>query len=219
MQTTIMPGVSLNTFIQSEAGSKTSDDRALALSLGQGGVIVLADGASGMSGGAEAAEVVVEAARKAAESGSLRAPEDCMRILRAADTEAEEHPVAGISTGVLAVVTEESVFGASVGDSKAWWFGNDSESFEDLTANQIRKPFLGTGRARPVSFSMPIEAGVLLVASDGLMDYGKPDEIQAVVRGSDDLEQAARALIELVMYPWGKLPDDVTVALCRVKMD
>jgi len=215
-----MSGISFDTFIQSEAWTKTSDDRAVAVPLGQGVVvIVLADGAGGMSGGAEAAEVVVEAARKAVEAGALRSPEDCVRVLRAADTDADEHPVAGISTGVLAIVTEESVFGASVGDSKAWWFADDSESLEDLTANQIRKPFLGTGRARPVSFFIPVGSGILLVASDGLMDYGKPEEIQAVVRGRNDLEQTARALIELVRYPWGKLPDDVTVALCRVKVD
>ncbi len=214
-----MPEHAFETYAQGEAWTKESDDRVLTLPLPQGVALVLADGAGGMSGGAEAAEVVVETARREIESGSAGSPEDCIRILRMADMEADEHPAAGISTGVVVVLSREAMFGASVGDSKAWWFGDGPDSYVDLMKNQIRKPFLGTGRARPVSFSMPIQSGVLLVASDGLMDYGKPDEIQAAVRASNNLEQTAKALIELVRYPWGKLPDDVTVALCRVKVN
>ena len=51
----------------------------------------------------------------------------------------------GETTGVVVVLSDSGVFGASVGDAGA--FIISKTGLENLTANQIRKPFLGSGRA------------------------------------------------------------------------
>lgn len=52
----------------------------------------------------------------------------------------------------------------------------------------------------------------LLLATDGLLKYTAPDRIRAACLQNSPGE-AARKLIELVRYPSGALPDDVTVIL------
>lgn len=197
-----------------EGWKRDVEDRARILQLTDRVVIALADGAGGMSGAAEAAEIVVNSLVGLASKGGLATDAECLRFLRGIDAAIEADPIAGVTTGIVAVVSDDLIYGASVGDSKAWWI--EEKTHVELTARQVRKPFLGNGEARPVSFSIPRCAGVLLAASDGLMDYGKPDEILATVRAGKALSEAARDLIELVRYPWGKLPDDVSVCLCRV---
>ena len=57
--------------------------------------------------------------------------------------------------------------------------------------------------------------GTLLVATDGLWKYAGPEAICRVVR-ENDLRAAAKGLVDLVRLRSGALPDDVTVALCRL---
>jgi hypothetical protein len=64
---------------------------------------------------------------------------------------------------------------------------------DDLTARQHRKLRLGSGRARPVSFSRPKLTGTLVVSTDGLFNYARPEKIAAVAL-QEDLERAARDL-------------------------
>jgi hypothetical protein len=54
----------------------------------------------------------------------------------------------------------------------------------------------------------------LLLASDGLLRYGRASDITRIASGPD-LDAAARALVELVRLPSGTLQDDVAVVLCR----
>jgi hypothetical protein len=81
-------------------------------------------------------------------------------------------------------------------------------TIDDLTARQHRKLRLGSGRARPVSFLRPKLAGTLLVATNGLFNYARPEKIAAVALG-EDLDCAARDLTQLVRLPGGGLQDDV----------
>jgi hypothetical protein len=57
----------------------------------------------------------------------------------------------GETTGVIVVLSDNGIFGTSVGDSGAFVFSKTG--LENLTANQIRKPFLGSGRAIPIPFT------------------------------------------------------------------
>ena len=79
----------------------------------------------------------------------------------------------GETTGVVVAVSEQGVVGASVGDSAAWLISEDG--FDNLTAAQLHKPLIGSGRAKPASFVRnALGEQVLLLGSDGLVKYSQP---------------------------------------------
>lgn len=194
------------------AGNPENQDRGAVIPCGPRLVLVVADGAGGLSGGARAAEMAASFVRQDAEllvdSGC------CLSALQKMDRSITRDPVAGETTCALAVVTDEQVFGASVGDSGVWVIGETE--LTDLTRGQSRKPFIGSGSAWPVPFAKPKVSGeYLLLATDGLLKYAPPERIVAACRGCA-AEAAAQRLIELVRYPSGALPDDVTVILAKL---
>ena len=113
---------------------------------------------------------------------------------------------------MVLAVTHRGIAGASAGYSGAWLITRDG--YEDLTHRQHPKPFLGSGAAVPVAFSARRFAGPLLLATDGLLKYTSPELICDVARG-EDLDQAAKGLVDLVRLRSGGLQDDVAVILCR----
>ncbi len=167
-------------------------------------VIALADGAGGTAGGERAADAVIEAVRAAQ-------TDDWTAVL----TELELDPDRlgpGQTTAVVITVTRDGIHGASAGDSGAWVIRDGQ--IEDLTRGQQRKPLIGDHSiARPFSAG-PLAGGTLLVASDGLLRYARPDAIARVATGPD-LAAAARELVALVRLPSGEVPDDVAIVLCR----
>ena len=117
--------------------------------------------------------------------------------------------VAGETTCAVAVVVRAGVYGASVGDSGVWVI-NES-GFINLTERQLRKPFIGSGSAWPCHFEHQINEGdSLLLATDGFFKYTGPERIVAVCRSVAPLDVPGK-LVELVRYPSGALPDDVTL--------
>ena len=138
----------------------------------------------------------------------------CAEMLRKMDTAIAKDPIAGETTCVLAILTQEDIFGASVGDSGGWLIP-ESGAHLDLTQAQQRKPFIGSGSAWPVPFRRSREVGSLLLATDGLLKYTSAERIIAVCR-DPSADVAAAKLIELVRYPSGALPDDITVILSRI---
>ena len=105
-------------------------------------------------------------------------------------------------------------FGASVGDSGAWLV-SDSE-VTDLTADQVRKPLLGSGVARPCAFDCEYAGQAVLVATDGLFDYASRSAVVNPLRGalrSRDFGPAAPALIDAARLPNGELQDDIAVVV------
>jgi PPM family protein phosphatase len=54
----------------------------------------------------------------------------------------------------------------------------------------------------------------LLLASDGLFDYVRREQVVAAARGAD-LDAAAKMLAEFSRLRSGALPDDVSVILAR----
>lgn len=194
------------------AGNSENQDRGLVLYDGPRAVLCVADGAGGRSGGTEAAVMATELVRQSAER--LINAESCVESLRKLDTAIYKDAIAGETTCVVAVATLEEIFGASVGDSGAWLIPTAGNHI-DLSQRQQRKPFIGSGSVWPVSFRRSREAGCLLLATDGLLKYTSPEQIIAICR-EHPTDVAAQRLIELVRYPSGALPDDVTIIVTDI---
>lgn len=193
--------------LETAAGNPENQDRGAVIESRVGLVMVVADGAGGQSGGARAASMAVDYVRE--HTHELETSDACVNLLHAMDQVIAKDGVAGETTCVVAVVSENDIYGASVGDSGAWIIIKNG--ILNLTQRQAIKPFIGSGAAWAAPFSSGRTRGErLLLATDGLLKYTSPDRIaSACVDG--DLAHCARKLIELVRYPSGGLPDDVTV--------
>lgn len=104
------------------------------------------------------------------------------------------------------------IAGASVGDSRAVIVKDGVIS--ELTANQKRKPLLGTGMAEPIGFVGPPLEGLLLVGTDGFFNYAKPAAILATIAKSD-FQTLPRKCIDMVRLPSGDYWDDIGVIAVR----
>jgi len=186
-----------------------TEDRGSVRVSGNRVLIAVADGVGGMSGGAAAAELAV---LRIMAHGLSPDPAALVSLLREADRRVYEEPDAGETTVVAAVVTPHEIAGASVGDSEAWLVTDRGRV--DLTGNQRFVPTLGSAGAVPIPFVHRGPGGTLLVATDGLFGYAPAEKICAAARG-EDLDAAARALVDLARLPNGTLQDDITVVLCR----
>lgn len=184
-------------------------DRAVVVPCRRGLVVVVADGAGGSAGGAEAANLVLERVRETPPLTSSA----CVELLTELDDEIRRHPRAGETTAVVAHVDGSRISGASVGDSVAWAI--DHREARDLTARQHRKPLLGYGNVKPVPFDVVLGVCTLLVATDGLYIYASTAAIVEAA-GSAALEDAARKLIALPRLSNGEISDDIAVVLVRV---
>ena len=140
----------------------------------------------------------------------MHGPDDCVDELRRLDEELHLDASCGESTGVLVVVRDGKVFGASVGDSGAWALTTDA--IFDLTGRQRRKPRLGSGSAEPIGFGPSFCNDRLVVASDGLLKYAPRDRIRRVAF-IDDIDTAADELIAARRLPAGGLQDDVAFVI------
>jgi serine/threonine protein phosphatase PrpC len=194
------------------AGNPENQDRGLVIHDGARGVLCVADGAGGRSGGTEAATMAVEVVRQSA--NLLINAESCAEVLRKLDAVITKDTIAGETTCALVAVTPKEIFGASVGDSGIWLIPA-SGNHMDLTQAQQRKPFIGSGSAWPVSFQRSRQVGRLLLATDGLLKYTSAEQIIAACR-EHPAGLAAQRLIELVRYPSGALPDDVTIIVNEI---
>jgi serine/threonine protein phosphatase PrpC len=134
--------------------------------------------------------------------------ESWCKILRQTD-----HRVGpGQSTCVVVARSSKGIVGASVGDSKAWLLENDN--INDLTRDQVRKPLLGSGEAKPVAFSHPPSQGLLLVCSDGFCNHVRREKLLREVLWID-FAVLARKLVEMVRLPSGQLWDDLGIVACK----
>ncbi|MCW5554843.1 MAG: protein phosphatase 2C domain-containing protein [Verrucomicrobiae bacterium] len=196
---------------QIHAGGHELQDRAEVFWSGANLVLVVADGAGGRSGAAQAAEFVIRRVRQAIHSADL-SPAGLAEFLRLTDRQMAEARNVGETTCVIVVISQTGIVGASIGDSGAWHI--TQAGIDNLTGHQTRKPFLGVGCAIPFGFVRGPLTGTLLVASDGLLKYSSAERIAAVAL-SDNVETSAQKLVGLVRYPSGALPDDVSVLLAR----
>ncbi len=192
------------------SGRRDSEDRAEVFQQGDRLVVVVADGAGGMRGGAAASAALVDTVRAVVDNPGLevRDAELWAGLLKEVDAKLAARK-AGETSGVIVVVAPDGVTGASVGDSEAWIVG--STSTDDLTRGQARAR-LGSGRAVPVGFLRRALEGVLLVATDGLLKYASPARIAATMRDGDVAKAAAR-LVALAQLPSGGFHDDLALVV------
>lgn len=202
----------LSVFTLQEPSREKSHDRVNVVQRGRRTVIALADGAGGMSGAAEAAEQVVCSLTAAFMNETVDAtPDACAQALAILDQAVASNPRTGESTGLLVVIDGDALVGASVGDCAAWVVSQSSEPRE-LTAQQMRKPRMGTRRASPVGFGPTRLDGVLIMVTDGVADYITGEEVRALARRVEG-EEFPRALLDHVRLPSGKLTDHATVVV------
>jgi len=193
------------------AGNRENQDRG-AVIVGQSAcVLIVADGAGGLSGGLEAAVLAIEIAERNCDCfGDSSA---CANFLQDLDRQICEDKIAGETTCAIAVATDDQIFGASVGDSGVWIIAGNEVL--DLTRRQVRKPLIGSGSANPMGFLRHRIQGRLLLASDGLLKYASRERIATTIWETNN-EKCASALIEIVRLPSGELPDDVTVIVATL---
>lgn len=193
---------------------RKSDDRVDVHRLDRALVLVVADGAGGIPGAARAADAVQHRVADAVanEPQLFARVEWIVELLRELDEAVERSPLAGETTAVVVVVTEQQVFGASCGDSRAWIVSESG--YDDLTVDQKRKSRVGCGRAVPVPFERAALSGTLVVGSDGLFEYAAAEAICSSARGVSP-QAAACALVTLVRTPTADWRDDVAVAVAR----
>jgi len=144
------------------------------------------------------------------------------------------------TTLVVALETEEGLFIASVGDSRAYLL--DDSGFRAITddqtwVNEVGRPLgldedslrnhpmrhvltMAIGANAPLTvnyYCVPLEVGALvLISSDGLHGVLDADRIEQIVRGGPyawTLEETCRRLIEAAKQAGG--PDNITVILAR----
>ena len=176
-------------------------------------VLVVADGAGGMRGGAEAAQLMCDRAMHFAHAtpGDARVWVD---RLHAIDQELSRSHHGGQTTVVVAEVWNGQVCGASIGDCEAWLIDLKDDVL-DLTAHQQRKPLLGSGLARPYGFGpVAMNRRRLLLASDGLFHYTPLDNLLHLARWTVT-PQAPSLLSDLARLPNGELQDDVAIVVCN----
>ena len=169
-------------------------------------VVVVADGAGGTGAGEAAALAVIREVE--AEYLNIHSANEWAAFLREIDCRIGD----GESTAVVVDVRTIGIAGASVGDSRAVIVRDGTIS--ELTANQNRKPLIGSGMAEPVGFVCTPLDGLLLLGTDGFFNYAKPDAILASIARSD-FQTLPRKCIEMVRLPSGDYWDDVAVAVVR----
>ena len=195
------------------AATVENQDRVTFLEYPQGLLLIIADGAGGMGGGAEAAELVIQIVTKTVGPQTEFAnPLIWRNILQVADNRLLAHRLAGETTAVIIAVSNDTIYGASVGDSGAFLIQEQTD-FE-LTAQQQHKPLLGSSTAIPIAYGPIPFHGTLLLATDGLIKYAPMAKIHQIVL-NNPIESVAQSLIESVRYPSGNLADDVSVIVCK----
>ncbi len=203
-------------YVQVSASNREpSEDLAEVFERGDSLVLVLADGASGISGGVLASRTLVTAVRSAVKDVAFDVTDvqAWADLLRATDA-ALVKGAGGETTGIVVVLTANKLVGVSAGDCEAWAI--HAKDVVDLTVGQNTHRRLGSGRAVPVTFEHAVLEGVLLVASDGLFRYASIQVIARVVRAGP-IRVAAEQLIELVRLPSGKFHDDIAAILVAQK--
>jgi serine/threonine protein phosphatase PrpC len=192
------------------------DDRAVVYQKSDFLVAVVADGAGGMSGASEAADYFLQYIQKKISTDARYIMDQTYwcRVLVEIDNLLCKHPIAGETTGIIAAfnTNNNSIVGASVGDSEAYIISNKSYC---LTEHQYRKPLLGSGTAIPIPFGPITIDGSLILGSDGLFKYTSLNKISQIIQFYQPKESVLR-LFDLVKLPNGSFMDDVSIIVVRV---
>jgi PPM family protein phosphatase len=200
----------IETAVVVEQASALGQDRAAVDEVRFGSVLVVADGAGGTGGGAEAAEEVVAATRRWAASLHVRPnDQDVAAHLRAVDRSMASSRHGGQAAVVVVIATPDRLFGASAGDCEAVAF--DGDVLDVLRSEQRRKPLIGSGAARVTPFDRIALPRTLVVGSDGVFRYVEPGRVRDLCATDARSDAIARSLVDAARLPNGRLQDDASV--------
>ncbi|QPB82386.1 hypothetical protein CWC22_005050 [Pseudoalteromonas rubra] len=166
----------------------------------------LADGSGGISGGKEAS-LFATSLVNIAKTEKFNSPDEFEAFLLSLDATISSDSILGETTIIVGKVSNNEVFGASVGDSECWILSNEFDY--ELSSHQIRKPLLGSGNSKPIGFGPINFSGTLLVASDGLFKYAVLSDIKELAH-SNHLPQAID-YTRLAQLKSGTYSDDIAV--------
>lgn len=214
----------LTSAIGIERGNSELQDRAIVLELDNKIAFCLADGAGGISGGAEAADLAIQIFRKAVVKSNAKGrflnDDYFSKLAGVIDRVVCRDPNSGECTLVIGCIymsmNAPFILGASVGDSEAYLVLEDQ--VHELTENQIRRPFIGTEEAIVIPFGVrgnPNATGTLIIASDGLFKYSSFEKILSSARTYTSLDKLPVSLIDLARLQNGQLQDDAAVIVIR----
>lgn len=141
----------IRAFTHSEAGGHLHNEDAFAVHPHNDGCLcALSDGQGGRAGGAAAAKLACKACIELAEkipSSHLHSPMFWVETLQSADAAVAAHPDAGFTTLIAFYLTQDSICGASCGDSEILLLhGNQSKNY--LTERQKKKSSGGIRRSK-----------------------------------------------------------------------
>lgn len=231
----------------------TTNQDALSLAARSGtmrqAVLVVSDGVSTAHGSERASFVAAEAACSVL-MGALSGPGPDAKAFHEAFRRAHEAVLAAAPEGepsactlVASAVQGSRLLVGSIGDSRAYWFGDDGATWQLTQDDSMAQARMMLGMAReeaeaslqahsitrwlgrnasdvvPALVELrPPSPGWLLLCSDGLWNYASaPDALRAVLeyqaRGRDSLVDIAEALISWANDLGGR--DNITVALLR----
>jgi serine/threonine protein phosphatase PrpC len=214
-------------------------------------VIVVCDGVSSSTQSELASSAIAENVAAALEAAlrrhSASSPERTVRTaIEKAQAELAAATVEGTkdtpSTTVVAVMVKETDASVGwVGDSRAYWIGDDGESHQlTLDHSWVNEVVLAGEMTREQAMHAPQAHGItrwlgadsgenaepdvihvtftgsgyLLVCSDGLWNYAEqPDELRGLLRGNDAIE-IARGLVEFANEQGGL--DNITAVVLRI---
>ncbi|WP_185711093.1 PP2C family serine/threonine-protein phosphatase [Arachnia propionica] len=212
-------------------------------------VLVVSDGVSTAHGSERASLIAAETACSTL-MGALSGPGPDAKAFRAAFGHAHEAVLAAAPEGeasactlVAAAVQGSRLLVGSIGDSRAYWFGDDGATWQLTQDDSMAQARMMLGMAReeaeaslqahsitrwlgrnasdvtPALVELrPPSAGWLLLCSDGLWNYASaPDALRAVLeyqtRGRETLVAIVEALATWANDLGGR--DNITVALLR----
>jgi PPM family protein phosphatase len=187
-------------------------DRLTTGSWGSGHVFALCDGAGGIAGAGEAADLVSSHMVEIASAPRSRVGAVLVEALHDLDKSPALAAAAGQTTALVAVVANGLVEGVSVGDSEAWLV-SDADDIA-LTADQNRKPLVGSRLCSAIAFGPVPMRGTLVLGSDGLFKYCPREKLLSIAR-SAELDLIPELLLRASQLPSGKLQDDFAVLVCR----
>lgn len=172
-------------------------------------LLTLADGVSGQSGAATTATETIRILQQWVQDMRVLTPDSLARAIEQVDHTLPAGE--GETTLVVAAMQKDRIIGASVGDSSAFWI--DEHTIIELTEKQVRRPLIGSGKARATAFELKTRtAGTLLLASDGLTNEIKPEKLRSIV-SLPSPEQATTLLLEDIIGHLGELSDDTSMVL------
>jgi serine/threonine protein phosphatase PrpC len=116
----------MKAILRTAAGNFRNQDRGLIFQARDGFVLCVADGAGGISGGEQAASTAIELIQRNADL--LVDGGSCSDSLRRMDLLIADGGDGGERTCVLAVVAPERFFGASEGDTGAWFIPSNGSA-------------------------------------------------------------------------------------------